>query len=71
MVVSHVFYATEMHTGHGMHRYYTMSLHSMEERLGAAIEGVDEVDLQLSNVKERYMRYLSWLEIPEALCLRF
>lgn len=71
MIVSHVFYATEMHSEHGMHRYYTQSLHSMEERLQAAIQGIDRVDLKLSNVEERYKPYLGWLEIPQALCLRF
>jgi hypothetical protein len=36
MVVSHVFYATQMHLGHGMHRYYTEVLKTMEERINAA-----------------------------------
>jgi hypothetical protein len=71
MLVSHVFYATEMHPGHGMHRYYTEVLSTMEERLNAAIQGVDEEGTELSNVKERYLHYLGWLEIPETLCLRF
>jgi sulfotransferase 6B1 len=42
MVVSHVFYATDMFPGHGMHQYYTETLHSTEERINAAILGVDE-----------------------------
>lgn len=71
MLVSHVFYATEMHPGHGMHQYYTEVLSSMEERLNAAIQGVDEEGAELSNVKERYLNYLGWLDIPETLCLRF
>jgi sulfotransferase 6B1 len=71
MIVSHVFYATEMHSGHGMHRYYTEVLQTMEERINAAIQGVDEEGAELSNVKEKYERYLGWLEIPEVLCIRF
>ena len=71
MLVSHVFYATEMHPGHGMHHYYTEVLSSMEERLNAAIQGVDEEGAELSNVKERYLKYLGWLDIPGTLCLRF
>ena len=71
MLVSHVFYATDMHPGHGMHQYYTEVLSSMEERLNAAIQGVDEKGAELINVKERYLNYLGWLNIPEALCLRF
>ena len=71
MLVSHVFYATDMHPGHGMHKYYTEVLNSLEERLDAAIQGVDDEGAELSNVKERYLNYLGWLNIPEALCLRF
>jgi len=71
MIVSHVFYATEMHPGHGMHRYYTEVLRTMEERISAAIEGVDEEGVELSNIKEKYERYLGWLQTPEVLSLRF
>ena len=77
MLVSHVFYATQMHTGHGMHRYYTETLGTMEERLNAAIQGVPE-DPQnpdrgwmLSPVLAKYDGYVGWLEQPAVLCLRF
>ena len=69
MLVSHVFYAAEMYTDHGMHRYYTETLTSMEERLNAAIEGVD--DPALSSVSQRYDHYMAWLDLPEIHCLRF
>ena len=71
MLVSHVFYATEMHVGHGMHRYYTETLTNMEERLNAAIRGVHEPQADLSGVREKYAVYLDWLSQPWALCLRF
>jgi sulfotransferase 6B1 len=71
MVVSHVFYATQMHTGHGMHRYYTETLHTMEERINAAIQGVDEPGSELSPVLAKYDGYLGWLKQPAVLCLRF
>ena len=71
MLVSHVFYATQMHTGHGMHRYYTETLGTMEERLKAAIQGVDEPGAELSPIRQKYDGYLGWLEQPEVLCLRF
>jgi len=71
MIVSHVFYATEMHRGHGMHRYYTEVLRTMEERINAAIGGVDEDGFELSNINVKYERYLDWLQIPEVLALRF
>jgi len=69
MLVSHVFYATNMYSGHGMHQYYTETLTSMEERLNAAIEGV--ADPALSGVRQRYDAYLAWLDCPEILCLRY
>jgi len=71
MLVSHVFYATQMHTGHGMHRYYTETLQTMEQRLNAAILGVDEPGAELSPIRARYEGYLAWLEQPAVLCLRF
>ena len=71
MIVSHVFYATQTHAGHGMHRYYNETLKSMEQRLNAAIEGVEEPGSQLSPVRAKYEGYMGWLEQPAVLCLRF
>ena len=71
MLVSHVFYATDMYHGHGMHRYYTEHLKSMEERLDAAIEGVRIPGFGLASVCERYDSYLGWLRCDEILSLRF
>jgi hypothetical protein len=71
MIISHVFYATQMHPGHWMHRYYTETLHSMGERINAAIQGVEEPGAELTPVCKRYEGYLGWLECPEVLSLRF
>ena len=71
MVISHVYYATTMHPGHGMHRYYTKTLNTMEERINAAIEGVEEPGSELSPIHQKYTNYLGWLNQPEILCLRF
>jgi len=71
MIISHVFYATEMYQDHGMHRYYNEKLSTMEERINAAIGGVTEEGAELSSVKERYVRYIGWLEQADVLCLRF
>jgi hypothetical protein len=71
MLVSHVFYATEMNPDHGMHRYYTEVLGSMEERLNAAIVGVKEPGYELPNVRQRYEKCLDWLNQPDVLPLRF
>ncbi len=71
MVVSHIFYATQMHPGHWMRHYYTEKLHTMEERINAAIQGVEEPGSELTAVRRRYEGYLGWLDQPEVLCLRF
>lgn len=71
MIVSHIFYATQMHAGHWMRRYYTERLSSMEERIQAAIHGVDEPGSELTPIRQRYQGYLGWLEQPAVLCLRF
>ena len=71
MIISHVFYATQMHPGHNMHRHYTEELKTMEERIHAAICGVDEEDSPLSGVALKYSRYLDWLKQPQVLSLRF
>ena len=71
MVVSHVFYATDMNKEHGMHRYYTETLKTMEERIQAAIQGVDEPGSELSSVRQRWDHYMGWLSTPGVLCLRF
>jgi len=70
MLVSHVFYATDIYEEHGMHRFYEQ-FDNMEARLNAAIEGVADPQYFLSNVRERYESYLGWLDLPEIFCLRF
>jgi hypothetical protein len=71
MIISHVFYATEIFSGHGMHEYYTKKLSSMEERINTAIGGMNENGLELIGVKARYESHLGWLDQPQILCLRF
>lgn len=71
VIISHVFYATEMHPGHGMHHYYTEVLTNMEERIDAAIQGVQEPGSELSSIRAKYQAYLGWLDQPDVLCLRF
>jgi hypothetical protein len=71
MIISHIFYATEIHEEHWMHEYYTQTLHTMEERIDAAIRGVEEPGAELTPIRERYARYQGWLAQPAVLCLRF
>ncbi len=71
MIVSHVFYATEIYQEHGMNPYYTKVLKTVEERINAQILGVKEPGFELSSVRTKYRAYLDWLEVPGVLCLRF
>lgn len=71
VIVSQIFYALEMHRGHGMHRYYAEELHSMEERINTAINGVQTATAQLSPIRTKYEHYLGWLKQTSALALRF
>jgi hypothetical protein len=71
MIVSHIFYATQMHPGHWMRRYYTEQLSTMEERIDAATMGVQEPGSELTPVRQRYLGYLGWLEQSGVLSLRF
>jgi hypothetical protein len=70
MLVSHVFFATDMHEGHGMHEYY-QSLPDFNERLKVAITGIDQGDLHMVSVRQRYDGVFQWLDQPAAMCIRF
>ena len=70
MLVSQVFFATDMHEEHGMHEYY-QSLPDFGERLKAAITGIDRDGLYMVSVKQRYEGVFQWLEQKHVLCLRF
>ena len=71
MIISHIFYATQMHAGHWMRHYYTDILHTMEERITAAIQGVVDQGSELTPICQRYAGYIGWLEQPQVLSLRF
>jgi hypothetical protein len=70
MLVSQVFFATDMHLGHGMHAYY-QSLPDFNARLKVAITGLDQGDLHMVSVLQRYEGVFQWLAQPATLCLRF
>jgi hypothetical protein len=70
MLVSHVFYATDMHSGHGMHSYY-QSLPGFYERLKVAITGVKTDELHMVGVRQRYEGVFEWLDQPAVMSIRF
>jgi len=70
MLVSQVFFATDMHEEHGMHDYYN-SLPDFGARLRVAITGIDRGGLHMVSIKQRYEGVFQWLETPGVMCLRF
>ncbi|MBK8618704.1 MAG: sulfotransferase domain-containing protein [Anaerolineales bacterium] len=70
MLVSQVFFATDMHGEHGMHDYYN-SLPDFGARLNVAITGIDRDGLKMVSVKQRYEGVFQWLEQKNVMCLRF
>ncbi len=70
MLVSQVFFATDMHKGHGMHEYYN-SLPDFDARLKIAITGIDQDGLKMVSVRQRYEGVFEWLNQPRVMCIRF
>jgi len=70
LLVSQVFFATDMHDEHGMHEFYK-SLPDFGERLKVAITGIDRDGLKMVSVKGRYEGVFEWLEQPGVMCIRF
>jgi len=70
MLVSQVFFATDMNEEHGMHEYYN-SLPDFGERLKVAIAGIDRDGLHMVSVRQRYEGVFQWLEQKNVMCLRF
>lgn len=69
-LVSHVFFATDMHEEHGMHAFYR-SLPDFNERLKVAITGIDRDGLYMVSVRQRYEGVFQWLATPGVMCMRF
>lgn len=69
LLVSHVYYATDIHHGHSMRPIYTQ-LPDFESRLLIAIRGTDTYPF-LPSVKQRYEAYLGYLTDPSICVLRF
>ena len=70
LLVSQVFFATDMHEEHGMHAFYN-SLPDVGERLKVAITGLDRDGLYMVSVKQRYAGVFQWLEQKHVMCIRF
>jgi len=70
VVVSHVFYVTEMEAHHVHHDYYT-SLPDFDSRLKTSILGRSDSDVEFSDITARFAPYLGWLDQPFVLKIHF
>ena len=71
VVVSHVFYVTQLEPNHVHHRYYTEELNTFEERLSVSILGRPDFENPFPDIYGRFEPYIGWLDQPEMLLLRF
>jgi len=81
VVVSHVYYVTEMQANHIHHQFFKHHLPGFDERLCATIAGVPIEKLQIAtgksiieplpSIRERYEPYLDWLNQPQVLSIRY
>jgi hypothetical protein len=70
VVVSHVFYVTDMEARHVHHEYYA-SLPDFNTRLNVSIVGRPNTNIEFPNIAERFTPYLDWLKYPEVLSIHF
>jgi hypothetical protein len=70
VVVSHVFYVTDMEARHVHHEYY-QSLPDFDARLKVSILGRPAADVEFPDIAGRFAPYLGWLDHPEVLSLHF
>ena len=71
IVVSHVFYITEMAPGHAHSQYYNENLKNFDERLKVSILGRPDVEIEFPDIAKRFELYRGWLDRPQVLVLRF
>ena len=70
VVVSHVFYVTDMEARHVHHEYY-QSLPDFDARLQASILGRPDADVEFPDIAARFAPYMGWLDQPGVLKLHF
>jgi hypothetical protein len=70
VVVSHVFYVTDMEARHVHHDYY-QSLPDFNARLDVSILGRPDTSIEFPNIADRFAPYLGWLDQPSILTIHF
>lgn len=71
VVVSHVFYVTDINSRHVHHDYYINELRNFDQRLEVSILGRPELDHPFPDIRVRFEPFLPWLERTEVLALRY
>ena len=70
VVVSHVFYVTDMEARHVHHDYYA-SLPDFDSRLKVSILGRPDVEVEFPDIAARFAPYLGWLDQPSVMKIHF
>jgi sulfotransferase 6B1 len=70
VVVSHIFYVTDMEARHVHHEYY-QSLADFNARLHASILGRPDLDVEFPDIAARFAPYVEWLAHDEVLSIHF
>ncbi len=70
VVVSHVFYVTDMEARHVHHEHY-QSLPDFDSRLNVSILGRSDTNIEFPNIADRFASYLGWLGRDEILAIHF
>jgi sulfotransferase 6B1 len=70
VVVSHVFYVTDMEARHVHHDYYR-SLPDFSARLNVSILGRPDSDAEFPDIAGRFAPYLDWINHPEVMAIHF
>ncbi len=70
VVVSHVFYVTEIEPNHVHHEYY-QSLPDFNARLKVSLLGRPDAGVEFPDIAERFAPYLGWLDQPSVMKIHF
>lgn len=70
VVVSHVFYVTDMEARHVHHDYYR-SLPDFDARLKVSILGRPDAGVEFPDIAARFAPYLGWLDHDDVLAIHF
>jgi hypothetical protein len=71
IVVSHVFYVTELEPAHVHHAHYTQVLRTFSDRLTTSIQGLHQSSIPFPDIAGRIRPYLPWTSQPEVLTLHY